>query len=386
MELELQAARTGADIADRAKSIFMANMSHELRTPLNAVIGYSEMIEAEIFGAAGSPKYREYAGDIASAGRHLLDLVNDVLDFTQMESGLVGLREDRVTPGDLIREAARMAPRAARSAGPVLDVGRIAPEVTIGVDRRLMRQALVNLLGNARKFSSPEAEVRIGSEVLADGQLCFYVSDTGRGIAAADLPLALAPFGRIEASVSAGTQGAGLGLPITRAIVEGHGGDLFVNSQKGVGTTVFLALPEDRVACADGTRPAASIAGLKDYFRFGGRAVTDTDAALGNGLEDDLPFGAILLDPTGQILRYNAVEARFSEMRPDRVTGRNFFSEVAPCTFTDRFHGRFRDVSEGRLASVLFSFVFTLRRPWKVLVEMRPGADPGTVWLFVRWV
>ncbi|MFC3230125.1 ATP-binding protein [Marinibaculum pumilum] len=386
LEFDLETARDRAEVANRAKTEFMANMSHELRTPLNAVIGYAEMLEAEMFGALGSPKYREYSGDIAFAGRHLLEIINDILDLARIESGATPLDEAPVVPAEIVEDAARLSQARAETVAAEMLPNRLPDGIRLRADRRLLRQALVNLVANARKFSADITAVQVGSDLLADGRLCFYVSDTGRGIAARDLPTALAPFGRIESADKAGPAGAGLGLPITRTIAERHGGELFINSEPGVGTTVYLVLPTDRVEAPEGTRPQPSIAGLKDFFALDGVALADSVPAMSERGLDELPVGTVLLDGSGKVLRYNAVEAGFAELRAERVKGRNFFREIAPCTFTDTFHGRFRDVSEGRSRSEIFSYVFTLRRPWKVLIEMRPGPEAGTVWLFIRWV
>lgn len=386
LELELATARDRAEAANDAKTSFLANMSHELRTPLNAVIGYAELLKSEVLGPLGNEKYSSYAGNIMFAGQHLLEVVSDILDLARLEGGRIDLDEKITELPELLDDVLRLSKTVNDSTGPTLELGRIVETVRVNIDPRLTRQALVNLVSNAQKFTRPGGTIRLGTEILDDGRLCFVVSDTGRGIAAKDLPTALAPFGRVDPVASANTQGAGLGLPITKALVECHGGSLFVNSEPGVGTTVFVVLPTDRVIVPTGFRASPSVEGLKEFFTIDDVDISTSALSMDDESLDGLPVGAILLDREGHVLKYNATESSFSEMRAERIVGRNFFREVVPCTFSDRFQGRFRDVSEGKSPSELFSYVFTVRRAWKVLIEMRGGKDAGTVWLFIRWV
>jgi photoactive yellow protein len=386
LELELATARDRAEVANTAKSNFMANMSHELRTPLNAVIGYAELLQSELLGPIGVAKYRDYAGDIVFAGKHLLEIVNDILDLARIEGGKVELDEQEVDPNRILDKAILLSQEKPALRRTSVEAGRLLSDVRIRVDRRLIRQALVNLIANAQKFTKPGGRIYVGTEMLDDGRLCYVVTDTGRGIAAKDLPVALAPFGRVDAALSADTQGAGLGLPITKALVERHDGRLFINSQPGIGTSVFMVLPADRVLEPSGARSKSSVDGLKDFFQIDGVEVPQAALQMSDQMLDDLPIGAIQLNRDGKVLKYNATESKFSEMRAERVVGRDFFREVAPCTFTDSFHGRFREILDGKSQSELFSYVFTLVRPWKVLIEMRPGVEPQTVWLFIRWI
>jgi photoactive yellow protein len=387
LEVELRAAVTRAEAASEAKSRFLANMSHELRTPLNAIIGFSEMIAEQMLGPAGNATYVEYAGDIHFAGRHLLDVVNDILDMARIEADQTELREETVELDELLAEVGRILRERASHARLELAVLPAPAGIQARGDRRLLRQALLNLAGNAVKFTEGGGRVAVGAHVLSDGQLCFFVSDMGIGIAAADLPTALAPFGRIGSHLQAKVDGTGLGLPLARALAELHGGALFLNSQPGIGTTAFLTLPRDRVVGTGDGSPEPTLPGLKEFFRFHGEHVGELVERLGPADLDDLPVGVIQLDATGRILAYNATEARFSGRTAELVVGRNFFREVAPCTFTAEFFERFRNgMADGHL-SAIFSYVFAFpRQSSKVLVEMRSGREPGTAWLFIRWV
>jgi photoactive yellow protein len=386
LEYELSAARDQAERSSQSKTHFLTNMSHELRTPLNAIIGFSEMISSEILGPVGVKTYAEYAGDIHFAGSHLLGIVNDVLEMARIEAGKVDAANDEIPLGTLLGGAERIIKERAMRSRLTLRVLDAPSGVSVIGDERLLRQALINVVGNSVKFTEGGGTVELAAHVLADGQICFTVSDTGIGISAQDLPVALAPFGRIAPPTTAEREGTGLGLPITKAVVELHGGQIFVNSQVGVGTTVFLTLPADRLRTADRQPPRATIAGLNEFFTFDGRHVTDSADGLSEAELDQLPVGAILLDSNGRVLRYNEAEARFTGLHPMAVVGRDFFRDIAPCTFTPEFHGRFRAGGGDDAVSTLFSYIFRIgKQPAKVLVEMRAAKELKGVWLFIRW-
>jgi len=387
LSLELAGARDRAEAASRSKSDFLANMSHELRTPLNAIIGFSEIIAQEMFGPVGNEAYRDYAGDVHFAGRHLLDIVNDMLDMARADAGRIALDEAETPLEALFAEVAELLEQRAGKSRVRPTVLPAPAGLLLACDRRLLRQALLNVVGNAVKFTEGGGRAELAAHVLADGQLCFTVSDTGIGIGAADLPVALAPFGRVASPTKAEHEGTGLGLPLARAMIELHGGQLFINSRLGSGTTVFLTLPAGRLSGADGRPPATTIGGLREFFAVDGRPLGETADRLDARALDALPIGAILLDAAGRVLRYNAAEGRFAGTTPEAVLGRDFFRDVAPCTFTPEFHGRFRDGLAGGSLSAIFSYVFRFaRESRKVLIEMRAGEAAGTVWLFIRWV
>ncbi len=247
----LDRARREADRASRAKSQFLANMSHELRTPLNAIIGFSEIIRDQTFGPVGSPQYREYARDIHVSGAHLLDLVNDILDLSKVEAGAIELYDELLDIADMIDSSLMLVRQIADRGGVELavDLARTLPAVN--GDARKIKQVLVNLLSNAVKFTPEGGEVRIA--VAVGEQLAISVVDTGIGMAPDEIPLALTPFKRIDGELNRSVQGTGLGLPLSKALVEAHGGTLTLASARGRGTTVTVTLPPHRLLWAGDT-------------------------------------------------------------------------------------------------------------------------------------
>ena len=240
-------AKEEAESANRAKSEFLANMSHELRTPLNAIIGFSELIRDQANGPV-DPTYISYAEDINAGGRHLLDLVNDLLDLSKIEAGRYDLVEERVNLGELLRLCRRMmAPRAAAGNMQIeCDPGLAG--VTLFVDRRAVKQVLLNLISNAVKFSPVGGTAVVRAEPAADGGLTVLVSDNGVGIDPAALHFLFEPFRQADASITRKFGGTGLGLAISRKLMALHGGTLEIASQPGVGTTVRAVFPAERLA------------------------------------------------------------------------------------------------------------------------------------------
>jgi two-component system cell cycle sensor histidine kinase PleC len=247
-EQALVAARDEAASASRSKSEFLANVSHELRTPLNAVIGFSEILRREQLGPLGNERYREFAEDIHDGGLHMLDLINDILDLSKIEAGRFELHDEVVAVAELLEAVRRMVhERAQRSRlALAVEIGEIPPRVR--VDVRAVRQILFNLLSNAIKFTPEGGRVTLQATVEPDGGLRLEVRDTGVGMAAADIPTALEPFGQVNNVLTRRHHGAGLGLPISRALVELHRGRFLLASEPGVGTIVTVLLPPDRVA------------------------------------------------------------------------------------------------------------------------------------------
>ncbi|HXS08129.1 MAG TPA: ATP-binding protein [Rhizomicrobium sp.] len=247
-EAELSRALAAANEASRAKSNFLALMSHELRTPLNAIIGFSEVLGEEMFGALGSPRYREYAHDIHGAGRHLLALINDILDLSKAEAGKFDLHCEEVVPGELIAECLKLMRGRAVAAKLTLtqDANDTVPHLL--VDRLRLKQILLNLLSNAIKFTPPGGAIRVSVERDGLGRTLIAVSDTGIGIAADMIQVALEPFRQISSPFARNAEGTGLGLSLAKALMESHGGELQLESALNLGTTARLVFPASCVA------------------------------------------------------------------------------------------------------------------------------------------
>jgi PAS domain S-box-containing protein len=249
MEKDLVAAKLKAEDANRAKSMFLANMSHELRTPLNAVIGFAEIIKNELLGAINEPRYRDYAGDIHSSGKHLLRLINDILDMTKVEAGTYQLREDVCDVAKIVGDAIALVQNLAiqNELTVRVDVPQDIP--FLFADERGVRQVLVNFLSNAIKFTPKGGDVAVSARLEPDGALALGVVDTGIGMAPDDIPQALSPFRQLEGSHGRKYEGTGLGLSLIKAMLDLHEGSLHVDSTLGAGTTVTARFPPRRTIC-----------------------------------------------------------------------------------------------------------------------------------------
>ena len=236
-----------AEAGNRSKSEFLAVMSHELRTPLNAIIGFSEVIQQKLFGPIGSDKYESYIDDIADSGRHLLSVINDILDLSKAEAGKLEINEDDVPACDVIDQTMRMFRENAAVDGIRLSFDVPDDEVILRVDPRQFRQVVINILSNAVKFTQRGGSVYVALEMVRDGSCRLTVEDTGIGIAEEDIPKVTDPFVQVESSLSRENGGTGLGLPLVKKIVELHGATLQISSKLGVGTRVTINVPAERV-------------------------------------------------------------------------------------------------------------------------------------------
>jgi PAS domain S-box-containing protein len=261
VEDELRGAKDAAEAANRAKSEFLSTMSHELRTPLNAVIGFSEVIGGELLGPVGVPAYKTYAGDILMSGRHLLMVINDILDFARAESGQLRLREAEIDLPRLIEATMRfVTPRAETGAVRLsLDVAH-APPCIVGDETRL-GQVLRNLVGNAVKFTPRDGRVDVRALAGPGGEIRIEIRDSGIGMSAADLARAFEPFHQADGSHTRHHDGTGLGLAICDRLMRLHGGRVLLASELGRGTVATVVIPAERAAAghaASGDRPRLS--------------------------------------------------------------------------------------------------------------------------------
>jgi signal transduction histidine kinase len=244
-ETELVNAKETAESASRAKSEFLANMSHELRTPLNAILGFSEIIKSRQFGPS-SERYPEYAGHIFSSGKHLLALINDILNLSKLEAGRFVLQEDDVDLVATAEACMTLVEVQARQSKIRLSMSLDDDARIIRADERRLRQILINLLSNAVKFTPEGGHVRLSS-AQKNGGLAISVSDTGIGMTPDEIQTALTPFGQVDSKVRRKQEGTGLGLPLAKQLVELHGGTFVVESKLSVGTTVTFVLPPERM-------------------------------------------------------------------------------------------------------------------------------------------
>ena len=244
-----EVAMTRAEAANQAKSEFLANMSHELRTPLNAINGFSEIMAGEMFGPLGDSKYKGYAADILKSGQHLLSLINDILDMAKIEAGKLTLHYETVSLKEIVDDAARLMRGKIQEAGLNLLVDA-ADLPDIDADYRGLKQVVLNLISNAVKFTPEGGDIVVALSREDDDRVRVAVTDTGIGIAAEDLSRLARPFEQVEGQHSKTTQGTGLGLALTKSLIELHGGTLTIDSVPGRGTTVGFDLPIRKPAVA----------------------------------------------------------------------------------------------------------------------------------------
>ncbi|MBT3371792.1 MAG: HAMP domain-containing histidine kinase [Rhodospirillaceae bacterium] len=246
----LTGALTQAQVANKAKTQFLANMSHELRTPLNAIIGFSELLKNQMFGPIGNPRYLEYSDDIQHAGHRLLNVIDDVLDISAIESQDFGAIDEEIDASELVAACVSMLAGRFKSSEITLTT-MLAPNLPRlrGAQTRL-KQIIVNLLENALKFSPAGGEVRIHAYSGENGGVTFEISDLGMGMVEADIPRLLEPFTQVHEADSRPHDGVGLGLYIANRLVELHDGRLDIVSAPGTGTKVYVHFPEERLVPA----------------------------------------------------------------------------------------------------------------------------------------
>jgi two-component system, cell cycle sensor histidine kinase PleC len=245
-EEDLSRALKAETRANAAKSDFLALMSHELRTPLNAIIGFSEVLGTEMMGPLGHPRYREYANDVHGAGKHLLALINDILDLSKAAAGKFELACEEIAPIDIVIECLRLTRGKAHEGGLRLTSDMAPGLPNLIVDRLRFKQALLNLCSNAIKFTPPGGTVHVSADVAEDGGFVLSVRDSGIGMTPEQIPVALEPFRQVASPFARNAEGTGLGLALVKSLIECHDGRLEIESALHRGTTVRLVLPPER--------------------------------------------------------------------------------------------------------------------------------------------
>jgi len=243
-------ARRRAEAANIAKSRFLAQMSHELRTPLNAILGFSEVMKGEIFGTHAVPMYKDYAGDIHNSGVHLLNLINEILDLSRIEAGRYELNEEAVSLNRVVEDCHHLLKLRAGNRGITLHELFEPDMPRLWADERAVRQICLNLLSNAIKFTPQGGEIWLKVGWTASGGQYMSVKDTGPGIPEEEIPVVLASFGQGSNSIKSAEQGAGLGLPIAKNLIDLHGGTFTLKSKLRIGTEVVVTFPPERVMSA----------------------------------------------------------------------------------------------------------------------------------------
>jgi PAS domain S-box-containing protein len=249
VEQELDSARRQAERASALKSDFLAKVSHEIRTPLNAILGFAEVITEERFGAIGNERYRDYLKDIHASGAHVMSLVNDLLDLSKIEAGRMDLDFVAVDPNQVITECVALMQPQASSERVIMRLALASHLPKILADERSLRQIILNLLSNAVKFNEPGGQVIIATALADDGHAVIRIRDTGIGMSEDDLETALEPFRQLATSRQ--TTGTGLGLPLTKALVEANRAFFTIKSKKNEGTLVEIAFPPARLLSRD---------------------------------------------------------------------------------------------------------------------------------------
>ena len=243
-------ARRRAEGANIAKSQFLAQMSHELRTPLNAILGFSEVMKSEIFGAHAVPAYKDYSNDIHVSGQHLLNLINEILDLSRIEAGRYELNEEPVSLTTVVEDCHHLLKLRAQNRGITIHEVFEDDLPRLWADERALRQVCLNLLSNAIKFTPSGGEIWLKVGWTASGGQYMSVKDTGPGIPEEEIPVVLSSFGQGSNAIKSAEQGAGLGLPIAKSLVDMHGGTFTLKSKVRIGTELIATFPPERVMAA----------------------------------------------------------------------------------------------------------------------------------------
>ena len=240
-------ARRRAEEANLAKSRFLATMSHELRTPLNAILGFSEVMKSELFGVHTVPAYREYSNDIHTSGRHLLMLINEILDLSRVEAGRYELKEESVSLAHIVEDCHHLLSLRAKKRDIIVNEAIEADLPRIWADERAVRQVTLNLLTNAIKFTPQAGSITVKVGWTATGGQYLSIRDTGPGIPEEEIPVVMSSFGRGTLAQKNAEEGSGLGLPIVKGLIELHGGSFTLKSKVREGTEVIVVFPPERV-------------------------------------------------------------------------------------------------------------------------------------------
>jgi two-component system cell cycle sensor histidine kinase PleC len=243
-------ARRRAEAANISKSRFLAQMSHELRTPLNAILGFSEVMKGEIFGEHTVPAYKEYSADIHNSGVHLLGLINEILDLSRIEAGKYELNEESISLTMVAEDCHHLLKLRATNRGITIHESFESDLPRLWADERAARQVCLNLLSNAIKFTPQGGEIWLKVGWTASGGQYLSCKDTGPGIPEEEIPIVLASFGQGSNSIKSAEQGAGLGLPIAKSLIDLHGGTFTLKSKLRIGTEVIVTFPPERVVAA----------------------------------------------------------------------------------------------------------------------------------------